>query len=328
MADNQGKQAVPIIGAERPLVCTGIESMLDVGVYKASEVLEGFYNEQVYLNKDLEKEKDEILHSDLILQSIDEGLSTRVLKLHVVFCDTHNCCYQDYVELSIPVFKQTVNNDMFSYRINPKVNNVYHCDDVIAYSSDYDIRQYDKELLVNYGGVDVDEHSFDGSMALGHNFLVGFKSYGGSSIDDGIVINKKLVSDDTLTSIFIKKETGKSNFQKIFVWVLGIDKMLGLVRDPKVANKNRMKKMLQDSTDVEIRYVLFTSTTEDLEEIVISAIRWVICDNVATRELNRIKANEDYPEQVGPVLGVLYSKGATPPCRKFKKMTLDGELLI
>lgn len=120
----------------------------------------------------------------------------------------------------------------------------------------------------------------------------------------------------------------KSNFQKIFVWVLGIDKMLGLVRDPKVANKNRMKKMLQDSTDVEIRYVLFTSTTEDLEEIVISAIRWVICDNVATRELNRIKANEDYPEQVGPVLGVLYSKGATPPCRKFKKMTLDGELLI
>ena len=120
----------------------------------------------------------------------------------------------------------------------------------------------------------------------------------------------------------------KSNFQKIFVWVLGIDKMLGLVRDPKVANKNRMKKMLQDSTDVEIMYVLFTSTTEDLEEIVISAIRWVICDNVATRELNRIKANEDYPEQVGPVLGVLYSKGATPPCRKFKKMTLDGELLI
>ena len=209
MADNQGKQAVPIIGAERPLVCTGIESMLDVGVYKASEVLEGFYNEQVYLNKDLEKEKDEILHSDLILQSIDEGLSTRVLKLHVVFCDTHNCCYQDYVELSIPVFKQTVNNDMFSYRINPKVNNVYHCDDVIAYSSDYDIRQYDKELLVNYGGVDVDEHSFDGSMALGHNFLVGFKSYGGSSIDDGIVINKKLVSDDTLTSIFIKKETAE-----------------------------------------------------------------------------------------------------------------------
>ena len=42
----------------------------------------------------------------------------------------------------------------------------------------------------------------------------------------------------------------KSNFQKIFVWVLGIDKMLGLVRDPKVANKNRMKKMLQYSTDV------------------------------------------------------------------------------
>lgn len=62
---------------------------------------------------------------------------------------------------------------------------------------------------MDYGGVDVDEHSFDGSMALGHNFLVGFKSYGGSSIDDGIVINKKLVSDDTLTSIFIKKETAE-----------------------------------------------------------------------------------------------------------------------
>lgn len=120
----------------------------------------------------------------------------------------------------------------------------------------------------------------------------------------------------------------KANFQKIFVWILGIDKMFGLVRDPRAANKNRMKKALQDSTDVEIRYILFTSTTEELEDIINSAVRWVICDNVSTRELNRIKINEDYPEQVGAVLGVLYSRGDKSPCRKFKKMTLEGELLV
>lgn len=211
MADNQGKQAVPMVGKERPLVCTGIESMLNVGVYRASDVLESYYNEQVYLNKELEKDRDAILHSDLELLSVDEGVNTRVLKFHVIYCDSHDGCYQDHTELSIPVFKQTVNNDMFSYRINPKTDNIYHFSDVIAYSSDYDIGEYEIDALVDYGGVKTDDNSFKGSIALGHNFFVGFKSYGGSSIDDGIVINKRLVYDDTLTSIFIKKETAELN---------------------------------------------------------------------------------------------------------------------
>ena len=52
----------------------------------------------------------------------------------------------------------------------------------------------------------VDNEQLKGSIALGHNYCVAFKTYESSSIDDGIVISSAIVADDTVTSIMIHKE--------------------------------------------------------------------------------------------------------------------------
>ena len=59
---------------------------------------------------------------------------------------------------------------------------------------------------MDYGSLKVDNEQLKGSIALGHNYCVAFKTYESSSIDDGIVISSAIVADDTVTSIMIHKE--------------------------------------------------------------------------------------------------------------------------
>ena len=113
----------------------------------------------------------------------------------------------------------------------------------------------------------------------------------------------------------------------IYTWLLGVNKIMGLGRDKKNAYVMKLKKALQDSTDVNIRFILFTTTMEDIEDL-LSGIRWFILDSPQQKEINKIKAQEDYPEQVSGILGVLYDTiAATKKCVKFKKMLLDGEII-
>ena len=99
-------------------------------------------------------------------------------------------------------------------------------------------------------------------------------------------------------------------------------------RDSKVANVNALKKLLQDCSDLNIRFIIFTTTMEDIADLR-SGIRWFIIDDVPLNELTKIKVNEFYPEQKSKILGVLYNSSASDDkCVKFKKMSLSGELLL
>lgn len=116
----------------------------------------------------------------------------------------------------------------------------------------------------------------------------------------------------------------------IFVWILGANKIIGLGRDSKSSNVTKLKKAMQDCTQLNIRFIVFTPTMEDIEDL-LSGIRWFIIDSVQQREITKIKAQEDFPEQVAGVLGVLYdtlSADVSHKCVKFKKMVLDGELIV
>ena len=118
------------------------------------------------------------------------------------------------------------------------------------------------------------------------------------------------------------------DLSKVFVWILGANKLIGLGRDSKVVNVNALKKLLQDCSDLNIRFIIFTTTMEDIADLR-SGIRWFIIDDVPLIELTKIKVNEFYPEQKSKILGVLYNSSASDDkCVKFKKMSLSGELLL
>ena len=113
---------------------------------------------------------------------------------------------------------------------------------------------------------------------------------------------------------------------RIYVWLLGLNKIQGLGRDMKSKHINALKKLLMDCTAVNLRFLVFTTTMQDMSDL-LPGMRWFICEELSTQSISRIKAAEDYPDQVGGGLAVLFEPTlAENKCCKFKKMFLDGEL--
>jgi DNA-directed RNA polymerase beta subunit/DNA-directed RNA polymerase beta' subunit len=208
MSDNQIKQAVNTPGAERARVCTGVESLLNTGVYRAKEILSNYYNEQVYNVPEIASYKEQILNSDLQLIRINSEKELRKLTMLVVEATKLNL--ENLVvetSISIPFAQHTMKSDMFSYRINAGTGGLYSCNDIVAYNTSYDMTDYNIDGVINYGDYKIDDEQLKGSLALGHNYCVAFKTMESSSIDDGIVISSAIVADDTITSIMIYKES-------------------------------------------------------------------------------------------------------------------------
>lgn len=208
MSCNQQKQAVSTMKTERPLVCTGAESLLGTGVYKANEILQQYYDEQVYECPELEAHKDTILQSDLQLLRIMTTGELRKLTLLVVEAeklDIPGLNTEAYLE--VPFAQHTLKSDMFSYNINASTGGYFKCNDIVAYNTSYDKKEYKLTGVMDYGALNVTQDQLQGSVALGHNYRVAFKTMESSSIDDGIVISSALVADDTITSIMIHKES-------------------------------------------------------------------------------------------------------------------------
>lgn len=207
MSCNQQKQAVSTTRVERPRVCTGVESLLDTGAYKASDLLSKYYEEQVYNCPDLAQYKEAVLNSDLQLTQIANGQKVRKLTLLVIALkDVELPGLNNELYLEIPFGQNTLKSDMFSYKINGTNGGYYKNNDVVAYNSSYDTKEYKLSGIMDYGSLKVDNEQLKGSIALGHNYCVAFKTYESSSIDDGIVISSAIVADDTVTSIMIHKE--------------------------------------------------------------------------------------------------------------------------
>ena len=103
-------------------------------------------------------------------------------------------------QVQVPYNFRTMDSGIFTYKINTK-KSIYSGDDIVLYSSDYDVNEYNVDLVTDFGGQKFDDSTFKTGTALGDNYLVGYKTYGGTSIDDSININRDLVLDDRLTSV-------------------------------------------------------------------------------------------------------------------------------
>ena len=207
MACNHQKQAIPTFGVKRATVGTGGECILDYGNYKASTMLQEFYDSHVIVTPELEKYKDTILNDSLSLVSIRSGNCMRsflfVLNDLDAIVKKGDLDVEPYVEVSVPFMQNTPEKCIFSYRINAQKGNHFSGDDIVLFNLGYDPKDYKKEVLADYGGFKVDPKSYDTAMALGQDLMVAFKTFGSTTIDDSITISSRLVYDQTLSSITI-----------------------------------------------------------------------------------------------------------------------------
>ena len=114
-----------------------------------------------------------------------------------------------------------------------------------------------------------------------------------------------------------------------YIWMINIDRTFGLGRDPDRRSIMALKRIMQDSSEMKIRFIVSLMELTELSDI-INAFRYVIIDGLKSREKSLLKiSDDDYPEYKSNNLGMLYiPQNQENKILKFKKMMLDGELIV
>lgn len=114
------------------------------------------------------------------------------------------------------------------------------------------------------------------------------------------------------------------NYKPYYFMILGLNKVLGLGRDCKSKNADMLKQEMQDCTQVNIRFIIFTTNIEDTGDLR-NGCKFAIFDHPMTSDVSRMKVADFYPATVANVLGVLFDMDDKENPKKFKKMFFDDE---
>jgi hypothetical protein len=113
----------------------------------------------------------------------------------------------------------------------------------------------------------------------------------------------------------------------VYNWMISMDKVLGLGRDSKNSKVEKFKKVLQDCSQTNVRFIITTTTMDDLNGLK-SGLRYCILDGLTHSQARKVDC-EDWPDQVGKVLGVFYDRySERKEVLKFKKMAFNDEILV
>lgn len=122
------------------------------------------------------------------------------------------------------------------------------------------------------------------------------------------------------------KRLETKNYRPYYFIILGLNKVLGLGRDCKSKNVEALKQLLQDCTQVNIRFFLFTTNVEDNSDLR-NGCKYVIFDHANQGDISKMKVADSFPATVTDVLAVLYDLDDKENPLKFKKMFFDGETM-
>lgn len=119
----------------------------------------------------------------------------------------------------------------------------------------------------------------------------------------------------------------RESMSQAFFWLFGMERLIGVGRDSKTKNVESFKKLLQDGTPYNVRFVVFTSTFEELGSLY-ETFSAFLSEDLSSKQKTQIKAADDYPENLSKALMTLYNPHIQTEGRvvKFKKLMLDGEL--
>ena len=183
MATKMQGQAVPLLFPERPLVSTGVDTVVPFIYYTARQILE---------TKGIEVKSD---NTQL------EIISHRWEKRGV----TYYMCYGNEQFTFNAPFTPTDKQTLYSFDLNVKPDYMYNLDDIVLYNHSCDLKEYDFWVREKQGKLPLFEDYRKPAAALGVNLRVGYKTFGSSTVDDAVVISSRLVEDMTLSSIQIVK---------------------------------------------------------------------------------------------------------------------------
>ncbi len=195
MACNQAKQAVPFAdGGDRPYTNSGGESLLGAGTITADSILNDFYMKNKHL---ISESEAEVKSSDLKLSSITSEYGKRTFYFNVENVKSG----ASEAVVTVPYGFRTYEATMFSFKLNPKTDGVYHPGEIVLFNNGYDIEKKDLVMCADFGAQKIDTSVFETGISLTRNLNVVYKTFEGSVIEDGITISSALVYDDRLTNI-------------------------------------------------------------------------------------------------------------------------------
>lgn len=121
----------------------------------------------------------------------------------------------------------------------------------------------------------------------------------------------------------------QTNAPRMFFWILGMEKILGLVRSANDKELVKLKQVMEDCAWVNVRVIATTTTFEDIQRLQ-GAFRWYIVDDAPQAELTKIKCQDEYPQEKATPLACLMDKMAPSgsQCKKFKKTLLPDEMFM
>lgn len=113
-----------------------------------------------------------------------------------------------------------------------------------------------------------------------------------------------------------------SLFKPIYVWVLGLDKMVQIGRDSKSRYVDELKQLLSDCTETAIRFLIFCNDMGEFATIR-EGVRWYL--GILSQRMQTQSKVDPYPTEISGVQGVLSDTSDKKVSLKFKKMFLDDE---
>lgn len=121
-------------------------------------------------------------------------------------------------------------------------------------------------------------------------------------------------------------EMTRDNLLPVFIWIVGLDKMIGIGRSPRPRYKTELKELMQDCHMSNVRFISTFTSPEEFGSEFKSVFRYSIMDGLTDSNARKIGA--DYPETMGSVLSAFYdSNSDNKSAVKFKKMAFAGEVL-
>lgn len=279
MATTHQCQSVPLLNPERALVTTGADTEVPCLYYTAKELLE------MYGIQSNSHDKLKIVKVDWTKTSANYRFSYGSnLFVH------HNPC--------IVSDKET----LYMYRLNIKKNDVYDEDDIVFYYFSTDTRDVETWELMEQGTIPFVKDPRKPAIALGKNLRIGYKTSGSSTIDDAVLISRRLVTDETLTSIQIFKYKYKLKANESFAQYNAIASLHSWVSSGEpVITVTKANNNIKEINAFITGEVIFVERTDDSALVYIATYhRADIGDKIAGRYGNKSVIAKIVDEEMMP----------------------------
>jgi DNA-directed RNA polymerase subunit beta len=181
MGSNMQKQAVPLLHKETPKIQTGIEKTIGKNseytiIAKNSGLIKYSSNKKIIIYDNLNFRKEVLLNPEKDIQK----------------------------KIKLKISKHTIKLEYLNYN-----KRMYKIENLKKSNQNTQIAQtklIEKGEWVKKGQILCDSNGVkNGSLAIGKNLLLGYICWEGYNFEDAIVISEKIVNENILTSLHVKK---------------------------------------------------------------------------------------------------------------------------